>query len=82
MSEVTTSSTQDPERVESVSLIQAVLFWLKIGFISFGGPPGRFRFCTRSWSSADAGYPNAGSCMPSTTACSYLGQRRSSWRLT
>jgi len=41
MSEVTTSSTQDLERVESVSLIQAVLFWLKIGFISFGGPAGQ-----------------------------------------
>ena len=26
-----------------VSFREAFLFWLKLGFISFGGPPGRFR---------------------------------------
>ncbi|WP_282338801.1 chromate efflux transporter [Pseudomonas sp. PS02288] len=41
MSEVTPSTRQAPERVEPVSLLQAVLFWLRIGFISFGGPAGQ-----------------------------------------
>ncbi len=41
MSEVTPGRTKEPERVEPVSLLQAVLFWLRIGFISFGGPAGQ-----------------------------------------
>ncbi|WP_287030167.1 chromate efflux transporter [Pseudomonas sp. UBA6310] len=41
MSEVTPGRTQEPECVEPVSLLQALLFWLRIGFISFGGPAGQ-----------------------------------------
>jgi chromate transporter len=33
--------TQDLARTEPVSLFQAFLFWLKLGFISFGGPAGQ-----------------------------------------
>ena len=32
---------QDLPRTEPVSLLQAFLFWLKLGFISFGGPAGQ-----------------------------------------
>ena len=32
---------QDLPRAEPVSLLQAFLFWLKLGFISFGGPAGQ-----------------------------------------
>ncbi|WP_236208052.1 chromate efflux transporter [Pseudomonas tohonis] len=32
---------QHPARTEPVSLFQAFLFWLKLGFISFGGPAGQ-----------------------------------------
>ncbi|PZP25512.1 chromate efflux transporter [Pseudomonas kuykendallii] len=41
MSEVTPGRTPEPECVEPVSLLQALLFWLRIGFISFGGPAGQ-----------------------------------------
>lgn len=41
MSETTTTAAQDLPRTESVSLFQALLFWLKMGFISFGGPAGQ-----------------------------------------
>ena len=32
---------QAPPRSDSVSMLQAFLFWLKLGFISFGGPAGQ-----------------------------------------
>lgn len=32
---------QDPLPIEPVTLYQAFLFWLKLGFISFGGPAGQ-----------------------------------------
>ncbi|WP_137820629.1 chromate efflux transporter [Pseudomonas sp. 2FG] len=35
------SVEQDRPRAEPVSLFQAFLFWLKLGFISFGGPAGQ-----------------------------------------
>ncbi len=41
MSEITTGSPQESAPVKPVSLLQAVLFWLRIGFISFGGPAGQ-----------------------------------------
>ena len=42
MNETTLPSVeQDLPRAESVSLLQAFLFWLKLGFISFGGPAGQ-----------------------------------------
>jgi chromate transporter len=34
---------------------EALAWWLKLGFLSFGGPAGRSRSCTTSWSSAGAG---------------------------
>ena len=57
------------ERPQPVSFRQAFWFWLKLGFISFGGPAGRSPSCTPSWWNADAGSVNDDSCMPSTTAC-------------
>lgn len=42
MSETALQSTDvKPVPAESVSLFQALLFWLKLGFISFGGPAGQ-----------------------------------------
>jgi chromate transporter len=42
MNETTLPSVeQDQPRAEPVSLLQAFLFWLKLGFISFGGPAGQ-----------------------------------------
>lgn len=41
MSEITTGRPQESAPVKPVSLLQAVLFWLRIGFISFGGPAGQ-----------------------------------------
>ena len=42
MNETTLSpAEQDLPRAEPVSLLQAFLFWLKLGFISFGGPAGQ-----------------------------------------
>ncbi|WP_271408376.1 chromate efflux transporter [Pseudomonas sp. Q1-7] len=42
MSESTVRSTQAPQAgIDRVSLFEAFLFWLKLGFISFGGPAGQ-----------------------------------------
>lgn len=42
MSETAMQATeQDQEKVEKVGLLDAFLFWLKLGFISFGGPAGQ-----------------------------------------
>ncbi|EPP4016249.1 chromate efflux transporter [Pseudomonas aeruginosa] len=42
MSETAMQATeQDQGRVEKVGLFEAFLFWLKLGFISFGGPAGQ-----------------------------------------
>lgn len=42
MSETTMQSDEQTlPRSESVSFLQALLFWLKLGFISFGGPAGQ-----------------------------------------
>ena len=35
------STTQDLKRPEPVSFFEAFLYWLKLGFISFGGPAGQ-----------------------------------------
>ncbi|MCC8342978.1 chromate efflux transporter [Pseudomonas stutzeri] len=35
------ATEQDQEKVEKVGLLEAFLFWLKLGFISFGGPAGQ-----------------------------------------
>ncbi|PTC33737.1 Chromate transport protein ChrA [Pseudomonas paraeruginosa] len=35
------ATEQDQGRVEKVGLFEAFLFWLKLGFISFGGPAGQ-----------------------------------------
>ena len=44
-STVTPGSTQDPagrpERPAPVSLVTAFWYWLKLGFLSFGGPTGQ-----------------------------------------
>ncbi|CAI8750881.1 hypothetical protein EMIT0P291_150006 [Pseudomonas sp. IT-P291] len=70
---------QDLPEPRSISLREAFLFWLKLGFISFGG---RFRSCIRNWSSAGAGSPSGAFCTPSTIACCCPGLRLSSWRPT
>lgn len=42
MSETAMQATeQDQGKVEKVGLLEAFLFWLKLGFISFGGPAGQ-----------------------------------------
>jgi chromate transporter len=42
MNETTLPPTElDPPCAEPVSLLQAFVFWLKLGFISFGGPAGQ-----------------------------------------
>lgn len=42
MSETAMQATeQDQGKVEKIGLLEAFLFWLKLGFISFGGPAGQ-----------------------------------------
>jgi chromate transporter len=41
MSDVSVNDTLHPPRPSPVSLAEAFLFWLKLGFISFGGPAGQ-----------------------------------------
>ena len=52
-----------PEAPINPTLMQAFWFWLKLGFISFGGLAGRFQLCIRSWSRSGAGFPRYGFSM-------------------
>ena len=52
----------DSESRPTVTFWEAFRFWLKLGFISFGGPAGRFPSCTRSWWNDVAGFLSAGFC--------------------
>ena len=38
-----------------VSFAEAFRFWLKLGFISFGGPAGQIAICTANWLSVGVG---------------------------
>jgi hypothetical protein len=61
----------NPRRAGLAAGLEAFRFWLKLGFISFGGRtfwlklgrPGRSRSCTPNWSSAGAGSASGASCM-------------------
>jgi chromate transporter len=62
----------EPEQeIQSISFWQAFLFWLKLGFISFGGPAGQIAVMhqelveQKRWISEKRFY------MLSTTACYY-----------
>lgn len=46
--------TDSPSVVASVSFWQAFRFWLKLGFISFGGPAGQIAMMHQSWWITDA----------------------------
>ena len=62
----------EPEQeIQSISFWQAFLFWLKLGFISFGGPAGQIAVMhqelveQKRWISENVSYTL------STTACYY-----------
>lgn len=40
MNETAMHATEQ-DKVENIGLLEAFLFWLKLGFISFGGPAGQ-----------------------------------------
>jgi chromate transporter len=62
----------------TVSFGEALRFWLRLGFISFGGPAGQIAIMHASWSSEKRWISSGVSCTRSTTACCCPGPRRSS----
>jgi hypothetical protein len=59
------AAVPDQRSPSAVSLAQAFRFWLKLGFISFGGPAGQIAIMhQRNWSKTGAGFQREGvSCM-------------------
>jgi len=48
---------------EPVSLTEAFWYWLRLGFISFGGPAGQISIMHHDLVEKNAGYPKNDSCM-------------------
>ena len=55
-------SSPAPEAVASVPLGEALRFWFKLGFISFGGPAGQIAIMHRTLVEENAGSPSAAFC--------------------
>ncbi len=51
-------------RPEQPSLWEATKYWLKLGFISFGGPAGQISIMHQELVKNAAGFPNTGFYMP------------------
>jgi hypothetical protein len=67
-----------PESARHPSFGEAFLFWLKLGFISFGGPTGQIavmhaELVEKNGSAKRVSYTR------STTACFCVAQRHSNW---
>ena len=68
------------ERPAPVSFLEAVLYWLKLGFISFGGPAGQISMMhqelveKRRWISEHRFYTRL------ITPWFYPGQKHNSWQ--
>ena len=69
------------ERPEPAPFLEAFLYWLKLGFISFGGPAGQISMMHQELveKSAD-GYLNIASCMRSITQWFCRGPKPSNWQ--
>lgn len=72
------TATESPPH--PVSIRDAFLFWLKLGFISFGGPPGKYPSCIRNWWKTDAGSQSNVFCMHLIIAWYYPDLRHNSWQ--
>lgn len=68
---------EDLSRPEPISLREAFWFWLKLGFISFGGPAGQISIMHQELVERRRWIPSGGFCMPSTIACCCQGRRLS-----
>ena len=67
-------------RSEPVSFRQALLFWLKLGFISFGGPAGQIAIMHQELVERRRRISERRFSTHSTTACCCPARRRSNWR--
>jgi chromate transport protein ChrA len=70
-----------PEGARHPSFREAFLFWLKLGFISFGGPTGQIAVMHAELVKKRNGSARRDSFMHSTTACSCPAPRLNNWRL-
>ncbi len=57
-------ATNAPPAPLAVTRGEAFWYWLRLGFISFGGPAGQIAVMHENWSSAAAGSPRTDSCTP------------------
>lgn len=62
-----------------VSLSQAFWYWLKLGFISFGGPAGQIAIMHQDLVEKNAGSPNGVIFTRSITVCCCPAPKHSNW---